>query len=523
MLNKIDQLELQFERPIWATRTVDEIFETADLKSLQNYGEDHRIERKTAGIHLEPLSEWVCMWANTPPDGGIIVLGLEDDGTATGCQKLSPNQLNRIAQVAEVYCPDAMIRLKRLPIHNSSGQQDFLILIRVSYTTNKVVKTTKQKAYRRVGDSKKEIKNPEELRQLQEDKGEVSFEEEAARLRYPQDFNLNSITEFVSEFRIAKTLDPDHTTEDILTLAKLGKLQNGNFVPNVACGLLFANDPRDIVPGCRIRFLRFDGETEGTGENWNAVKDEWIDGRVAALVEQAEKLLKSQLREFSRLGKDGKFYTIPEYPTFAWYEAIVNACVHRSYGNGLRTMNIFVRMFDDRLEIESPGGFPAFVTPKNIYTTHKPRNPWLMGAMYYLKYVRQAHEGARRMRQEMISQELPEPEFSEISDGTAVLVVLRNNIKQRKVWVDSDVASLIGEKLAKTLSENEKRILNFAAEYGAISVSEAVRLTNSNWPATRKLLHKLTEMSLLIHSHRKDLERDPQARFLFPGIRSRKS
>ena len=49
----------------------------------------------------------------------------------------------------------------------------------------------------------------------------------------------------------------------------------------------------------------------------------------------------------------------------AWYEALVNACVHRSYN--LKNMNIFIRMFDDRLEIESPGGFPPLVTPENIF------------------------------------------------------------------------------------------------------------------------------------------------------------
>ena len=70
----------------------------------------------------------------------------------------------------------------------------------------------------------------------------------------------------------------------------------------------------------------------------------------------------------------------------AWYEALVNACVHRSYN--LKNMNIFIRMFDDRLEIESPGGFPPLVTPENIYYTEHPRNPFLFNAMFYLKLVR---------------------------------------------------------------------------------------------------------------------------------------
>ena len=76
-------------------------------------------------------------------------------------------------------------------------------------------------------------------------------------------------------------------------------------------------------------------------------------------------MIGSQLREFTRLESDGKFYTASEYPQDAWYEAVVTACVHRSYN--LKNMNIFVKMFDDRLVVESPGGFPPLVTQR-IFT-----------------------------------------------------------------------------------------------------------------------------------------------------------
>ena len=287
----------------------------------------------------------------------------------------------------------------------------------------------------------------------------------------------------------------------------------------MAAVLLLAKDPREALPGCRIRFLRFDGETEGTGEKWNAVKDIWIDGPIPTLIQTTEEILLTQLRSFSRLNKDGKFYTSPEYPRFAWYEAVVNACVHRSYGNGMRNMSIFVKMFDDRLIVESPGPFPPFVTPENIYEIHHPRNPFLMEAMYYLEFVRCAHEGTKRIREEMRKAVLPSPEFSQEQIGHAtVRVALRNNVKQRKVWVDSDVAQLIGASIAETLTEYQKRILNFAAEHGAISVSEAQRLTGLSWPAARKQLGTLAERELLLHEHR-DMDRDPQARFIFPAAR----
>jgi hypothetical protein len=54
--------------------------------------------------------------------------------------------------------------------------------------------------------------------------------------------------------------------------------------------------------------------------------------------------------------KKGKFFPVPEYPHEGWLEAaIVNACAHRSYGNGMNNMPVFIKMFDDSLIVESPG------------------------------------------------------------------------------------------------------------------------------------------------------------------------
>ena len=89
------------------------------------------------------------------------------------------------------------------------------------------------------------------------------------------------------------------------------------------------------------------------------VKNISIERPVPLLIREIAEVLRGQLREFSRFGENGKFDTVPEYPEEAWYEVLVNACVHRSYG--LKNMNIFVKMFDDRLVVESPGGFPPLL------------------------------------------------------------------------------------------------------------------------------------------------------------------
>jgi ATP-dependent DNA helicase RecG len=505
----MSQSFLPFDSPLFLSP--DDIYERVDENTLPQFAEDRRLERKPASIHPRELSAYFSMWANTVPDGGLIVVGISNEGVITGVSSMGQQRINDLEKTGTDFCPDARFRSKRLPVTLRNGQSDCVLVFRIQYRHDKVVKDVSGHAYVRVGDSKRRL-SQSEISEMEVNKGQVDFEREAVSLKYPEEFDTALIQQFVAGVVAKKALSGDHSQEEILEQRRLGRRTGGGFVPNVACALLFATDPVATFPGCKVRFLRFDGEQEGTGERFNAVKDQWLEGPVPHLIAQAEQVLDSQLRTFSRLGPDGKFYTAPEYPKPAWYEAIVNACVHRSYV--LRNMSIAIKMFDDRLVIESPGGFPPFVTPENIYDVHHPRNPHLMDAMYYLEFVKAANEGTRRIRDTMSEMSLPKPEFQQKQfEDTMVRVTLRNNIKQRKVWVDKDASALIGANIMRGLNENQKRAINFAAENGSIGVSQLQRLTGLSWPACKKILKELSARGILEHKVRRALDRDPKARY----------
>ncbi len=127
------QLMLDFESKPEQLLSPDEIFEQADEHLLQRLAEDRRIERKPATFSARNLGQYICMWANTAPDGGLIVLGMADKGAFDGCRTLSVKQVNSIDKSAHDYCPEAMIATKRVPVRNREGQDDFVILMRVKY------------------------------------------------------------------------------------------------------------------------------------------------------------------------------------------------------------------------------------------------------------------------------------------------------------------------------------------------------------------------------------------------------
>lgn len=497
-----------------AVLTPDEIYDRADAELLQRLHEDSRIERKSAGITPDLLSEYLSMWANTSPHGGLIVVGQHDVKRGGGFEGLSAKgeRINKLEKAPRRFCADAVVCQKRISVTNDAGRADYVILLRVPYNRTVVVRNHKGKAFQRWGDEKHELTEAE-IRQLEADKGSRHPEREPCVLAYPDAFNRKAIATFAARIKQARDWEPSHTDEEILELMRLGNCQAGDaFVPNVACALLFAKDPLQVIPGSRILFERFDGVERHTGAEYNVVKERMLEGPVPTLIADAAAMVDSQVREFSHLDERGRFTPIPEYPRDAWYEAIVNACAHRAYGSGLKNSNIFVRMFDDRLEIESPGPFPPFVTPENLF--HNPRNPQLMHAMRHLEYVKCAAEGTRRMKRLMAEMELPEPEFVQSDEGGAtVLVTLRNNLKARRPWVDQDIEKLVGSAVADSLTDDERKCLNFIAQNGEMSVMDGTRIAGRSWETMKKLLVGLEKRGILWRDARDDIRGDPKGRY----------
>jgi ATP-dependent DNA helicase RecG len=510
------QLSITFPKHS-ALLSPDEIYESINANLLSALAEDRRIERKPSGIHDLSLGEYFSMWANTVPDGGLIVVGMEDKGIISGCHKLHSNGLNDLESAPRRLCPDAKVESKRVAVVTADGLASFVLIFRVQYREDRVVRNQADKAFIRYGDQRHALSDAE-IRELEIDKRQVDIEKEPVSLSFPDDFDRELIRKFVEGVKKVHQPLQSYADVEVLQQRRLGTITGGMFRPNVACALAFASDPVDLFPGCQIKFLRVDGEFEKSGVDYNVIKTVPMEGPLPRLLEQAAGILSAQLRDFTRLGEDGVFYSAPEYPYAAWYEALVNACVHRSYG--LKNMNIFIKMFDDKLVIESPGGFPPLVTPDNIYSMHHPRNPTLMRAMFYMGLVKEHAEGTKRMRDSMQDMSLPLPMFEQIQSGMGgamVRVTLRNHIKQRKVWVDSDVSGLLGEALARNLSVEEKRVLNFVAEHGKINVTQCHRLIPAlaKWHSAKRLLMRLVEKGILKQIHSGVL-RDNRSHFVLP-------
>jgi ATP-dependent DNA helicase RecG len=275
--------------------------------------------------------------------------------------------------------------------------------------------------------------------------------------------------------------------------------------------LLAAKDPGKSVPGCRVRVQRFATDAEGQGQSYSPQRDRTVEGNIVKILREANEIIASTVYDVTWLNSQGKFVTTPEYPPYAWFEGLVNALVHRSYS--FSGSEVFVKLFPDRLEIESPGGFVPPVNEKTIFDVRAARNHHLMDALRYLGYVRMAREGTRRIRESMKEFNLPEPQWKqEALHGVVVRVTLRNDHMGRKRATDTDVAHHFGVDVWKLLQEHEIKILAYAFRNISIQVSEASRLTGRTWHTTKKDLDKLTRNGQLVF-HPGEYERDPKAHY----------
>lgn len=197
-----------------------------------------------------------------------------------------------------------------------------------------------------------------------------------------------------------------------LLARRLAHRHGAKVILREAAVLLFAGEAQTIAnPHSGVRIFRVEGVERRHGAAHNVGELPRIEGRLPWVITEVHRVLSEQIRWSARL-HDLFFREVPEYPTFAWQEAIVNAVAHRDYG--IATLGIEVWLFDDRMEVFSPGGLVAGVTIEDLNRrarVHASRNPLVVRGLVDLGFMREQGEGIPRMIEEMEESYLPLPGF----------------------------------------------------------------------------------------------------------------
>ena len=400
--------------------------------ALQYSVENQYFERKSARIQDKEIAHQISAMANA--SGGVIAVGIEDNGDITGVTDERENKLRQVPIDFLRTIPNYQVEI----LLAENGEKVFLF--HVAPMPDEVIKGKDGEAYLRVGDTSRKL-NAEQLLELEYSKGIRSYETQVVNDASIDDLDLGLIQEYCQILNLNVS-----SPWDILKARGLIKEKEGNWIVTVAAILLFGKIPTQFLPSARVRFLRYEGTAAGVGSEFNVVKDITIEKPLHYLITEGKQLIASQMREFQQLGKDGKFRRIPEYPEFAWLEGLVNAVTHRDYS--IAGEYIRVTMYDDRIEFLSPGKLPSIVTVENIQNTRFSRNPLIARVLSDFGWVRELNEGVKRIYTDMQSYFLEPPIFSEPNKKT-VLLILKNNIASRSLRKMEGLKSISVEEWAK--------------------------------------------------------------------------
>lgn len=455
-----------------------------DIDVLAHTHEGQYFDRKSARIKPNDLAKIITAMANSA--GGKVAVGIEDDGTVTGFRIDRAYAPEEFEQCALMHCePSPDVTSTRVEITNNRGQADFVLVLNIEPSRNHVIKRRNDGAvYLRVGDKNMPL-NYEQTLKLQYDKHQLVFEDEPV-----PDSSIEDIDhEIVDRFKraLGTTVSDEKALRSARFLTKDGLLTRAGV-------LLFAEHPTSFLPQARVRVLRFEGNALETGRSLNIIKDRTFEGPIPKTVEGASMFISGMLREYQYMDEHAKFQTIPEYPEFAWFEGLVNAVTHRDYSYAGE--HIRISMYDDRLEILSPGKLPNTVTLENMRTTRYARNPRIAKTLVAFGWVREMNEGVQRIYNEMQAAFLHDPIYSE-PDGQYVKLTLENSSTSRVLRSQDTLEAHIGKDVLESLNEYEIAAVQLAYSEKKVTRKELAARLGRSLKLASATLHDLVDKGIL--------------------------
>lgn len=449
------------------------------LEELYTKKEGQTYDRKSARKDPKGLSNHIVAFANA--DGGTLVIGIEDDFTVTGIDDYH-NNVNDILRVPFDYCtPSVRVTTETVGCTDKNGNPNHLLVMTIPQSPE-LHANQQDEVYYRMGDKSKKLNFNERL-QLMYAKGSRYYEDEPVYRSSMEDIDLDFVAEYCRKIGYPKSAG-----EYIRQNNGFVVNHNGREEMSGAAILLFGKNPQHFFKRARVRFIRYDGTEAKVGTEMNVIKDEIFEGRILDMVRSSLNFVRSQIKEHTKLGTDGLFHTTPEYPEFAWKEIIINSVAHRDYS--IKGTDIQIKMFDDRITVESPGILPGIVRLNNLRTVHFSRNPNIARFLHEYDYVQEFGEGIDRMFNEMAAAGLPAPEYRD--NAFMLNATIRNGVINETNGVINEVING-----AINIPVTEQAVLSAIRKNPGITKTELQKVTSLGKSTIDRAIKALKEKCLI--------------------------
>ena len=396
-----------------------------ELLELLRNGENSGMEFKRDDVENHVLAKEIVAFLNF--QGGIVLLGVDDDGSVRGTTRTNLEEW--VVELCRRKIEPAIIPYMSC-LKNVEPGKDVLI-IRIPAGPNKPyarVHNDRRNYFIRVGSTSREA-TQEELQRMFQASGRIQYGMKPVPGSTMQDMDFRRLKNYFSkvlEIEHPKDNDSNEWERLLLNLELLSDV-DGVMAVTVDGLLLFGKNPAHFLPQSGIRAIAYDS----TEPSYAAREDLEIKGALtplyagdggiieSGLVEQALEFIRRNTRVQSHLDR-GRRVDLLDYPEQVLRETIVNALVHRDYS--IAGTDIILEIFVDRLEVTSPGRLPNTATVEALKIGFRyARNQTIVNVMRDYHYVDFRGMGIRyKIIPGMLAHNGTEPDFIETDHSFTV-------------------------------------------------------------------------------------------------------
>lgn len=430
------------------------------VDELLAYAESNQFEvKRIVGSRLTRALETISVFANT--NGGFLVLGLEDPTKGAGRDRVygiqeNPANIDELRRLIDTQLtpPIDPPFSKYVGCTLRDGSQGSIAIIRIEKGSD-VHSIVLDGTWKRLDKGNGQM-SAEEITRLRFDRGKITAETRLADISFEL-LDTDSWRAYAANRRLTRSL-PE--AMEHLGLAK--HTAEGELRPTHAAVLLFAEHPGGLLSTkAAVRVFHYKGERVLHRAAPNLQKSPVsFSGSILTQISDAYRYVLTELATGVQMGPLG-FEIIQRYPVRVIHEAITNAVLHRDYSV---TADVHVRLFANRIEVDSPGTLPGNISPKNIRKAGSfSRNPLIVSNLREFPEPPNldAGEGVRMMFQTMNAAGLYPPlyETQATTGNNQVRVILRNENRPsswNQLWAHIEThGSIANAELRKLLKTKD--------------------------------------------------------------------
>lgn len=325
---------------------------------LLSLEEGHFSELKAIQVSTKKLGQTVSAFANAT--GGELYIGIGETEVLGVKSRSWYGFADQEAANGHIQSLEALFPLGAeysYEFLSCPGSKGLVLHISVQRTAQ-IARAHNKKVFIRRGAQNILVKGIEPLRRLELDKGIVSYE------KHPVNADTDVLTKSEKLADFIRNVVPMQTPN--IFVRKQSLVRNNK--PVVAGVLLFSEEPQALLPKSGVKLFRY--RTSGQPTRDTLVGEPVaIEGTIYDIIFEAVKKTRDLIQGIQRLGPTGLEPVI--YPERTLHEIVTNAVLHRDYSIAT---DVQIRVFENRIEIESPGCLPGHVTTRNILKTQFSRN-----------------------------------------------------------------------------------------------------------------------------------------------------